>query len=63
MDTKQKTLQGCRVQLEFPAQTPADVHAHLSTILTELAWAQAEKGGEHCETGEVPVPGVHQEAG
>ena len=46
MEKKQLTIQGCRVQLEFPAQTPVDVHTHLSTILTELALAQAEKGGE-----------------
>ena len=53
MEKKQLTIQGCRVQLEFPAQTPVDVHTHLSTILTELALAQAEKGGETHETGDI----------
>ena len=63
MATKQMTILGCRVQLEFSAQTPVDVHTHLSTILTELALAQAEKGGEIHETGEVSVPGIDKEAG
>lgn len=63
MATKQMTIQGCRVQLEFPAQTPMEVHTHLSTILTELALAQVEKGGERDETGEVFVPGIDKEAG
>lgn len=63
MEKKQLTIQGCRVQLEFPAQTPVDVHTHLSTILTELALAQAEKGGETHETGDMSVPGIHHEAG
>ena len=63
MEQKQRTSQGCRVQLEFPAQTPVDVHTHLSTILTELALAQAEKGGETHETGDMSVPGIDHEAG
>ena len=63
MHYQQKDILGCHVQLEFPAQTPVDVHIHLSTILTELALAQAEKGGEIHETGEVSVPGIDKEAG
>ena len=63
MATKQVTILGCRVQLEFPAQTPLDVHTHLSTILTELALAQAEKGGETHETGDMSVPGIDHETG
>ena len=46
MDTRQTTIHGCHVQLEFPAQTPTDAQLYLSTILTELAFEQAEKGGE-----------------
>ena len=63
MHYQQKDILGCHVQLEFPAQTPVDVHTHLSTILTELALAQSEKGGEIHETGEVSVPGIDKEAG
>ena len=63
MEKKQLTIQGCRVQLEFPAQTPVDVHTNLNTILTELALAQAEKGGETHETGDMSVPGIDHEAG
>lgn len=63
MNKKQLTLRGCRVQLDFPAQTSADVHTYLSTILTELAFAQAKKGGETFETSEMPVPGIDKEAG
>ena len=63
MHYQQKDILSCRVQLEFPAQTPVDVHTHLSTILTELALAQAEKGGETHETGDMSVPGIDHEAG
>ena len=63
MEKKQLTIQGCRVQLEFPAQTPVNVHTYLSTILTELALAQAEKGGKAYETSEMSVPGIDKEAG
>lgn len=63
MDTRQTTIHGCHVQLDFPAQTPTDVQLYLSTILTELAFEQAEKGGEQNKTGEVPVQGIDKEAG